>query len=335
MTEKPTLANPKPWGVELKIPVYKDLVSMAQNLGDGKLRCGDVTSVIDLHLGILNTALDPLGAIISSAVDFLMNLLVENIKPLGDAVNWLLGDPKGIQAVSQSWNKTADAVATSGNSYIESLGQLSTWEGPAAETYKGVVRHAHGVYEEAADSARGVAGAVGLGGAIVSMFREFLWGMLVDFVTEVIKAAVAAVLAAIPSAGGSVAAFTAWFSGKMALIAGKFSKTLSKLMTKMGDLCQKFHKSGRSFHVAAEKLRQLAKQMGHRSSQGFGRSKLNIGKGGAPKLPLNNMDEFKQNTPGYDTFNDVYKHGKRATAAADKAANSTPPTELQDLPEGY
>ena len=328
------MGNPSFGGAEYKFPVYKDLVSVANNLADGKLRFGDATSIADLGMGILSTVLDPIGAILGSAVDYLMNLLVNSIKPLGDAVNWLLGDPPSITATSATWRQTAVTVVDSGDAFVSSLGGLGTWQGPAAESYKGVVRHTHGVYTQAAQAADGVAGWVGLAGAVVATFREFMWGMLKDFITEVIKAAVAALIAAVPSLGASVGAFTVWFGARMAMIAGKFTRTLSKLMTKMGDLCQKLGTSGRAFHVAAEKLRQLAGKLGRSASQGFGSS----GVGRTPRMPGDTNPDFNRYNPGYQGFKDGYKQAKRGTEAADKGADvydgtSAPP--VQDLPDGY
>lgn len=328
------MGNPSFGGTEYKFPIYKDMVSVANNLADGKLRFGDVTSVADLGMGILSTALDPIGAILGSAVDFLMNLLVNSIKPLGDAVNWLLGDPPSISAASTTWRETGVKVVDSGNAFVASLGGLGTWEGPAAESYRGVVRHTHGIYNQAAQSADGVATWISVAGAVVATFREFMWGMLKDFITEVVKAAIAAVIAAVPSLGASVGAFTAWFGARMAMIAGKFTRTLSKLMTKMGDLCQKLGKSGRSFYQAAEKLRQLAGKLGRSASHGFGSS----GVGRTPRMPGDTNPDFNRYNPGYQGFKDGYKTAKRGTEAMDKGADiyegsGVPP--VQDLPDGY
>lgn len=328
------MGNPSLGGTEYKIPVYKDLVSVANNLADGKLRFGDATSIVDLGMGILSTVLDPLGAILGSAVDFLMNLLVNSIKPLGDAVNWLLGDPPSIAATSTTWRETSASIAESGNAFVDSLGGLGTWEGPAAESYKGVVRHTHDVYGQAAEAADGVASWISLAGAVVGTFREFMWGMLKDFITEVIKAAIAAVIAAVPSLGASVGAFTTWFGARMTMIAGKFTKTLSKLMTKMGDLCKKLGMSGRAFYVAAEKLRQLAGKLGRSASQGFGSS----GIGRTPRLPGDSNPDFNRYNPGYKDLKDGYKKVKRGTEAIDKGADvydGGNGSQVQDLPDGY
>jgi uncharacterized protein YukE len=330
----PTLANPSLGGTELKLPVYSDMVGAAQALGDGKLRFGDATSVIDLGMGVLNTALDPLGALVGSAAGFLVDWLVANIEFIKRPVDWLLGAPDQISAVSRKWRQTGTSIAEQGNAFVGSLGALSTWEGPASEAYQGVVRHCHAVYQQANEAAHGVAGWVNLAGALVKAFREFMLGLLKDFITEVVKAALVAAASAVPSLGASIGAFTAWFSARMAMMAGKFSKTLSKLMTKMGDLVQKLGGSGRSFHVAAEKLRQAASRFGRSATRGFGNS--GVPGGPSPRLPGDTTREFNHNLPGYKDLQNGYTWIKKGTTAVDDIANAADkgaPQSVNDLPE--
>ncbi|MFX4273702.1 hypothetical protein ACQBAR_03780 [Propionibacteriaceae bacterium Y1685] len=327
--------NPSPIGdTEIKIPIYADFVGAVDSLSDGKLGFGDITSIADLGLGMLSTALDPLGAILGAAVDYLMNLIVDNIKPLGDAVDMLLGDPDGIAKVATAWSDAGREIANNANSHVASVSDTPSWSGPAAEAYKGVVKATHGVYQAASGAAASVSGWVGVAGAIVGTFREFMWGMLKDFITEVLKAAILALASAIPSFGASVAAFGTWFGARMGMMAGKFSKTLSKLMTKMGNMARKLGLSGRKFDVAAEKLRQAASRLGRGASGRFGRSGVDA----TPRLPGDSTKPFKDAFPGYDDFNKNYKRGKRVSNAVDEGAHNTQDgnsTPINDLPAGY
>lgn len=329
------MPNPTAFGTETKLPIYSDLSSAAKNWSDGNLRLGDFSSGLDLGLGVLNTALDPLGAILGSAVDYLMNLLINHIKPLGDAVNYLLGDPPSITTTAQSWHDAGEKIAESANRHVGYLSDTPSWTGPAADAYKSVVSGTHEVYIEASGAAKSVAAWIGVAGGIVAAFRTFLWDMLKDFITQVIEAALLALAAAIPSFGSSIGAFSAWFTGKAAMMAGKFSKTLSKLMTKIGDLARKLGRSGRQFDVAAAKLSQTANKLGRSASGRFGRS----GIGPEPRLPGSTKEEFDRNLPGYQNFNKGYKWAKRGSDAVDQGANSYQgdgkDAPIQNLPAGY
>ena len=333
MTTGP-LPTPSLAGTTISVPVYSDLTAAATSWGDGKLGFGDITAVADLGLGILNTALDPVGAILGSGVDYLMNLLVNNIEFLKKAVDDLLGDPDSITTTAQSWSQACVTIADSANRHVGYLSDTPSWTGPAADAYAGVVRGTHEVYLQASEAAADVSGWIGVAGSVVAAFRAFIWGMLKDFITQVIEAALLALASAIPSFGASIGAFTAWFGGKMAMMGGKFAKTLSKLMTKIGALARKLGMSGRQFDVAAQQLRQVASRLGRRASGNFGRSGMTPN----PRMPGETAPDFKRDVPGYDDFQKNVKRGKNVTNAVDQGAHNHQDgtsTPIDPLPAGY
>jgi uncharacterized protein YukE len=326
MTTAP-LSNPSAFGAEYKAPIYSDLVS-------AKLGFGDITSAVDLGLGVLGAALDPIGAILGSAVDYLMNLIVNNISFLKKAVDDLLGDPPGITKVAMAWSQAGQDIATSANRHVGYISELETWTGDAATAYRDVVRGTHGVYQTASVAAADISGWVGIAGSVVSVFREFVWGMLKDFITQVIEAAIAALAAAIPSLGSSIGVFTAWFTGKIGVMAGKFAKTLSKLMSKMGAMARKLGKSGAAFDTAAQRLSDVAGKMGRAASRNFGRSGIQPN----PRMPGENTDPFNRAFPGFEGGKKAYRNTKNVTNATDSGAHNTQDgnsVPIDDLPAGY
>lgn len=328
------LSNPSAFGTEYKAPVYSDLVSATDAWSDGKLGFGDVTSAVDLGLGVLGAALDPVGAILGSAVDYLMNFIVDHISFLKKAVDDLLGDPPGITQVATAWSQAGQDIAASANRHVGYLGDLSTWSGDASDAYRDVVKGTHGVYGAASQAAADISGWVGIAGSIVSVFREFIWGMLKDFITQVIEAAIAALAAAIPSLGSSIGVFTAWFTGKVGVMAGKFAKTLSQLMTKMGSMARKLGKSGRAFDVAAERLSQVASKMGRAASRSFGSAGIRPN----PHMPGETTDAFNRNFPGFDDAKKTYRRAKTVTNATDSGAHNQQDgtsKPIDDLPPAY
>ncbi len=320
--------------VTLGIPIYNDLASCAKNLADGRLGFGDFTSVLDVGLGILNTALNPIGALVKAPLDFLLQWIVQNVEPLDEALNGLLGDPHSIEQTAKAWVDAAQEISESANRYVASLPGIDSWTGPAADAYREAVRGIHLTFSEAASSAADVSGFVGLAGGLVAAFRAFIWDMLVTFLSEVITAALVALASAVPSFGASIAAFTGWFSARMAMIAGRFSKTLSKLLTKLGDLAQKLGLSRTAFDSAARSLREIARRMGQSASRGFGQS----GIGRHPTLPGDGRQDFGRNMPGFSDRTGDYGNIKRGTDAMDKGAenhDAAGRTDIEDLPEGY
>ena len=332
--QKPnTLSNPSLGGTEFKIPIYKDLVSITKEFTNGKFNATDVASIANLHMGLLGTLLDPLGTLIGSALDYLKDWLLAHCKPLADVVNSLMGDPKQITEAAKSWSDAAQNIANSANSFIDSLGEVSSWDSPAAEAYRQSVRQIHSAYEAASGSSSSVAQAITLVGGLVSVTRETLWAILKTFLSEVVKAGIIALASAIPTAGASIGCFCAWFGGRMAVICGKFTKIISKLLTKVSFIMRKLGMSGKSFMRAAQQLKQLSSRMGQAASKAFAKS----GQGfKAPKLKFDSTGDLS----GWSEFKKTYTKAERyGTAAGDTAVDmykaGEAPRTIKDLPEGY
>lgn len=320
--------------VDVKIPIWNDVVGATKALGDGKLNAGDFFAIADMGFGILTTALDPLGAILGAAVDLLLDVLLAAFKPFSDAVDKLLGNGDKVAEVAQKWADTGTSIVNSGNEYVNSLGSISSWQGEAAENYRSSVQKIHGAYEQAAETANGISGWIGAVGAIVGIFREFVWGLLKEAITQALEAAILAIASAVPSFGASLGAFGTWFTGKMAMLGGKFAKTLSKLLKKVGDLMRKLGLSGRSMDVAAEKLRQVARMLGRFAGRQYGHSGIPHSHG-APTLPGNTKPNFKHYQPGYEGLKDGYDKAKDAGKVVDGMRTGDHGPKLQDLPPEY
>src|SRR5205814_3087948 len=76
---------------------------------------------------------DPLGTLVSWGVAWLM----EHVKPLHDALDWLAGDPGQITAYAETWRRVAGAVRQAGTDLAAAVGQdLAGWTGVAGDTYR-------------------------------------------------------------------------------------------------------------------------------------------------------------------------------------------------------
>lgn len=304
---------------KLKLPIYSSLVSAANNWSDGKFSIGDVTAVADVPLSILNTALDPLGAILKSAVEYLLDLLLKTIKPLGDAVDFLLGNPDAIFDHAHKWQDTASDIADLGNQHAATVTGTAQWKSPGGDNYRAAQRAVNDAYQAATGAASNMAKWVTVVGSGVAMFRELMWGMLVDFVTEALKAAILALAAAIPSAGTSVGAFTGWFSAKASIIAGKFSSKLAKLMQWCSKVAKKLGFSGKAFDRAAEALQKAAHGFGQNAARTIASGRTSYTTPGGkptqipvkPKLPGDTKDGLKDAVPGFDKWKDRYDNVKK------------------------
>lgn len=249
-------------GANLKVPVAYDLVNTVQCWGDGNLRLNDLTSVADLGLNTLGIVIDPLGTILSAALDFLKDWLLANCKPFSDFVDALLGSPEQIYAQSEKWAQVAADCSTLRQDHAITCSDLQSWTGAAAEGYQEICAETDPVFETAQGAATRLGQLVTATGALVGMIREFLWQLLKTVITELIKWGLAALAAAIPSLGSSIAAFTAWATGRFAWLGAKFAGTMAKLLTKCGDIARKLGFSGKLFDDAAAALLKVAAKLG-------------------------------------------------------------------------
>jgi uncharacterized protein YukE len=97
-------------------------------------------SWVDGTLGVVGGGLDalafvsdPVGALLQYGVAW----LIEHVKPLSEALDWLAGDPGQIAAHAQTWRN----VASSLRAEAESLGQavrvdITDWSGVASDAYR-------------------------------------------------------------------------------------------------------------------------------------------------------------------------------------------------------
>jgi hypothetical protein len=128
----------------------------------------------------LATVLDPLGSLVSWGVAWLM----EHVKPLSDALDWLAGDPDQITAFAQTWRNVAASCADVAEEFRTALGaEIAEWGGPSAEAYR---RHAAEQLHAMVGIGRaagGVGSLVELSGLLVALVRELVRDLIADFVS--------------------------------------------------------------------------------------------------------------------------------------------------------
>jgi hypothetical protein len=118
----------------------------------------------------LATGLNPLGSLVSWGVAWLM----EHVKPLSDALDWLAGDPDQIVAFAQTWRNVAGNCADVAEEFRTALSvEIAEWGGASADAYR---RHA-AEHLYAMDGIGRAAGGVGklveLSGLLVALVRNW------------------------------------------------------------------------------------------------------------------------------------------------------------------
>src|SRR4051794_28831316 len=129
---------------------------------------------------VLAVVTDPAGALVSWGVSWLM----EHVKPLSDALDWLAGDPDQIMAYARTWQNVAGAASSAASSLRDAVDrELAAWTGPAADAYR---RHATshlGALNAAAEAGNGLAVIVEGAGLLVALVRGLVRDLIADFVS--------------------------------------------------------------------------------------------------------------------------------------------------------
>lgn len=172
----------------------------------------------------LAVVVDPLGQLVSWGVAW----LIEHVKPLSDALDWLAGDPDQVTAYAATWTNVAAAMRSS----AEDLGaavdvDLAGWLGGAATAYR---VHA-GQHQQAFATLGGGAEAMAtitIGtGLVVALVRELVRDLIADFVS---------VLAVrlwewLAIAGGTLGAASPWVVAQVSTLAAKWAGKIARLLT--------------------------------------------------------------------------------------------------------
>ncbi|AGL15609.1 hypothetical protein [Actinoplanes sp. N902-109] len=140
---------------------------------DGTL--GGVGGTLDM----LSLAVDPLGTLVSWGVSWLM----EHVKPLKEALDWLAGNADEVAAHAATWQNVATFTAQAAQDYSARLGaEVSSWFGASGDAYR---EHAGGhikILEGLAAAAGGISYAVEGAGLLVALVRGIVRDLIADFV---------------------------------------------------------------------------------------------------------------------------------------------------------
>lgn len=242
--------------------VANPLIAARQDTTTGYSGLGLVESLVDLRNGIesgswvdltiggfgtsmevLATCVDPIGSIASWGVAW----LIEHVKPLSDALDWLAGDPDQITAYAQTWHNVSRHVSEQATALSEAVRtEIATWTGPASEAYRRYsdqhLRHLAGL----ADATDLIGTVVEGAGLLVALVRELVRDLIADFVAILavrlwvwLAEAGLTLGAATPLVAAQVSSLVAKWAAKVAGLLTALARSVSRLrpiLSKLGEL---------------------------------------------------------------------------------------------------
>ena len=214
------------------------------------IQCVDAISSgdwVEVGIDTASTTLDalsyvsnPAGALLSYNVGW----LIEHVEILSEPLDWLAGSPDAITAHAKTWGNVADAVSAARQDYAHAVaGDLTTWQGAAAEAYRTHAQGSDHLLEAMAIAADGIRVAVTMSGVVVAAVREEIQKMITELVGYLIEYAAELLgtggLAA-PVVAEQAMTLIAQWATKIAELILKLLRTVKNLMPLLRHLDEVF-----------------------------------------------------------------------------------------------
>ncbi|GGK95965.1 eCIS core domain-containing protein [Mangrovihabitans endophyticus] len=130
-------------------------------------------------LDILGMAIDPLGSLMAWGVSWLM----EHVRPLQEALDWLAGNPDEVAAHAATWRNVAAATTASQQHYTELVrAQTGEWSGASGDAYRSHAAQQADALGGIAKVSEGISYAVEGAGLIVGLVRGIVRDLIAQFV---------------------------------------------------------------------------------------------------------------------------------------------------------
>jgi uncharacterized protein YukE len=245
--------------------IVEDIELIEQGVRDG--------SWIETSLGTVGASLDTLGLMVDpvgTLLQYAAAWVIEHVKPLSEALNWLAGNPAQIVAHAQTWRN----VATSLNDNVGDLAaaqrnELPDWSGAAAQTYQ-----TWGTEQRNAISGLAKASATM---ATITECAGFLIGAVRVMVRDLIATAVSRLIVyageELFSVGLATPLVVAQVTSLVASCAAKISRWLKALLASLRRLMSMIGRLGELINELMRILGRLRGPAGHpvtiRFSEGF------------------------------------------------------------------
>ncbi|MGW6934717.1 hypothetical protein ACWGE0_31975 [Lentzea sp. NPDC054927] len=206
--------------------------SLAQTVDSmGRLGDGDAAELglnaAALGLDALGVFMDPVGALATAGIGW----LIEHLSFLREPLDWLAGNGDKIKAAVGTWNQVSVAIAQIADEQNKAVqSQVGSWQEAAAERFRSSQSQLAGEITAVSKSCAAAAEQIATAGTITAAVRGMLRDLIAMFIYEVIRNAIIALASSYVSLGSSIAAFSAWAVGRGAVVLGKITQQIAKLM---------------------------------------------------------------------------------------------------------
>jgi hypothetical protein len=231
MTAGP-LVEPSPWA---GVWIAEDIELITHGVRTGSWVDGTLGAV-GAGLDGLAFVSDPVGALLQYGIAW----LIEHVKPLSEALDWLAGDPAQITAHAQTWRNVSSSVASEADGLAYSIrSDVAEWSGSAAAAYRGWAGQREHSVRALGRASETMALITEAAGALIGTVRMMVRDAVATVVSRLIVYAaelVATAGLATPVVAGQVAALCAAWGARISRWLKGLLSSLRKLLTESGRL---------------------------------------------------------------------------------------------------
>ena len=221
--------------------ICEDIELIAQGVRNGSWIDGTL-GVVSAGLDALAFVSDPVGALLQYGIAW----LIEHVKPLSEALDWLAGDPAQITAHAQTWRNVAASLRKEAADLAAAVRtDVASWGGGAGPAYRAWAaeqQQAIGGLAQGADTLAAITeGAAGLVAAVRLLVRDAIATCVSRLIVYAGELVVTGGLAA-PLVVEQVTTLVASWAARIARLLRGLLASLRRLMPeirRLGDLIEK------------------------------------------------------------------------------------------------
>ncbi|WP_433521988.1 RHS repeat-associated core domain-containing protein [Nocardia pseudovaccinii] len=211
------------------VSVFETVSDLHSAISSGSWIDGGL-GVLGVGMEAVSLVIDPIGTIASYGVGF----LIEHVKPLSDALDWVAGDPDQIEAYAKTWENVATSIAETSATHKQAVEQdVAGWTGATADAYKKSAADTSSLLSAASTAAKAASDAVRMAGGIVAAVRMVVRDLVAQAVGRLAAWAAEEVFSfgvATPLVAAQAATFVAKTMTTIANLFRKLARTFAKLM---------------------------------------------------------------------------------------------------------
>ncbi|WP_305779562.1 DUF6531 domain-containing protein [Nocardia nova] len=192
-------------------------------------------AVLGAGMEAVSLAVDPIGTLASYGVSFLM----EHVKPLQEALDWVAGDPDTVQAYAKTWENVSTHIKQVADDHKKSVDQdVADWVGSAGDAYRTHAAETNSLLTAASNAASAASSAIAMAGGVVAFVRQTVRDLIAQAVGR-LAAWAAEEVCTLGVATPLVAAQATTFVAKVLTTIAKLFRKLASTFKKLTPLLHK------------------------------------------------------------------------------------------------